>query len=130
MQIIKTMAPQPEALANVYVLHIEYEHGDADSYSSRRMYIQTDKDLLKVVEVFNHLSEMISLNRGGYMYPSEFVGQYLKDGGSVQVEGTKHRIELQKDQFTHARNYFAAMKISKIEWYDNTGCLFNVEVTD
>lgn len=128
MQIIKTLAPQPEALANTYVVHIEYEHGDADSRDESCIYIQTDEDLVKVVNVVDYLSEMISMNRGGYKYPSEFVEQYLKNGGYVKVEGTKYSIELQYDMFADISNYYAAMEISKIEWYDNTGCLFNVQV--
>lgn len=128
MDIIKTLAPQPEALSNCYVVTLSYEHGDADFDEQQCVYATSDEDLIKLVEAIESVSAIINQRRGGYKYPENFIRDTVGQFGEVSVPGTKLSFNLEYDKFSNDEHYYAGFGIYKIEWYDNCGDLYNVEL--
>lgn len=128
MEIIKTLAPQPEALSNCYVVTLSYEHGDADLDEEQRIYAKSDEDLIKLVETIERVAAVIDQRRGGYKYPENFIRDTVGQFGVVSVPGTKLSFNLEYDKFSHEDDYYASFGIYKVEWYDNCGDLYNVEL--
>lgn len=117
-----TYTPTPitaSAKRNVYVITVTYEHGDADSKTESRFYVQSELELLKFLTEFDSAAEAIRNNRHyGTDLPKGFSDAVFAQSG----------IELERDQvYTSSSNYYAAMSIKSIMFFDDSGAQFRVE---
>lgn len=104
---------------NVYVITVEYEHGDADLSTESTFKVHSELELLKFLTEFDSAAEAIRNNRHyGTDLPKGFSDAVFAQSG----------MELERDQvYTNANNYFAAMSIKSIMFFDDSGARFRVE---
>lgn len=117
MEIILTKKVVVSPKAGFHV-HVDYEHGDADLTTHSQFYIPTEAELIKFIEQFEIASQAINENRS---YGKELPKRYswlMSELG----------IELEYDQFANQSNYYAAMWVAFIEYVDEAGNLYSVEI--
>ncbi len=105
---------------------VAYEHGDADDTDHETYVLPTSsqEDLKKYLEKFKETASAINDMRH---YGSE-LPDWIRKVDAVAVDGTNFSIRLVYDKFTEQSNYYAAMAIHKILFYDEIGQQFTVNV--
>lgn len=117
MEIILTKKQTVNPAAGFHI-HVEYEHGDADLVTHAKFHFKTEAELIEYIKNFEAASKAIEENR---RYGKELPKRYKS---MVDVQG----IELEYDKFSNSSNYYADMGISRIEYVDDAGALYSVEV--
>ena len=120
-----TYTPQFSPIKNCYILVIEYEHGDADSYHQTEILLEMDEEsVIRYIQKCNEVADLIQKSRNtGTSLPKDFVETNTK------FENEKY-IPVESDCYTkmHMANYYAAMWIASIRYIDNEGNKFIVSV--
>ena len=110
---------------NQYVVTIAYEHGDADitTYNTYTLNDVSEDALFDFVKRVNKTAEHIEMNRHySVKFPDEFYSLTKTDNGL-------HQFDLEYDKkYSSAGEYYAAMSIDSIVYYNHNGTTFDVAI--
>ena len=112
---------EPDVPANEFHVKFSYEHGDAEQTTEYTKKVRLNRDaferwMVKVEEV----CDQIDICRSG--------GTELDDlEESAQAEGVSVPVELDSYAKMHMSNYYAAMRVQEILYFDEHGKAFRVK---
>lgn len=112
-----------EKFKNCYVIRVEFEHGDADSYTSYEVKLQdfSKEDFIEYVKKFNDVANQIDESRStGSVLPST-----IKENS---YKGKYIPVELDAYAKMNMSGYYASMGIGNIDYYDFQGEKFLVNI--
>ena len=107
---------------NEFLIHFTFEHGDADATTTwSKRFAFPREELGDFLDCFQGYVDQIENNRS---YGTELPADFEE---TANYKGMTIPMELDSYAKMHMRNYYAAMDIVKIEYFDSEGNKFLVE---
>lgn len=127
--VIDQPVPVKRAPKNVYMLKIEYMHGDADAYTDEEYeFKSTDEDIVLLKKAYIFAREMVKRQQNGYFTQRREVSAFVQE----QDEDLRPIAEdlVKNDCTDQSYDNMAALQHAHITYFDANGIEYQVRAVE
>lgn len=132
MYIILTDTPRPQSrMANCYLLHMSFMHGDGDHYTTETIHARLDNPAeLEHLHKMMECCDMVSLLDSSYLERRIQYGQAQRDGrlGDVDKDTVEHFVDCVPYDLTNEQ-FLAAFDRWEVRYFDEHGVEYSTKIT-